>query len=163
MLFPIVWSIRHLRQAAAADGKMENTLKKLTLFRQFYLLVVAYIYFTRIVVFLVKATLPYDLLWLQPFCDEGATFLFYFVTGWKFRPADANPYLAVETQERDAAELEEFGLDDYEDDFGEDEEEEGERRDEGGIEMREGGRGGGRHVGSGHLRPMGAYSSTVSV
>ena len=47
ILFPIVWSIRHLRQAAAADGKMEHILLKLTLFRQFYLLVVAYIYFTR--------------------------------------------------------------------------------------------------------------------
>jgi G protein-coupled receptor 107 len=62
---------------------------------QFYLMVVAYIYFTRIVVFLVKATLPYELLWLQQLFDESATLLFYFLTGFKFRPADANPYLAV--------------------------------------------------------------------
>lgn len=139
-------------------------MKKLTLFRQFYLLVVAYIYFTRIVIFLVQATLPYDLLWLQALFDEGATFLFYCVTGAKFKPADANPYLAVDTQERDAAELEEFGLDDYEDDFGEDDEEggeEGERTDQGGIEMREGGRRQGAGVGI--LRPMGGQSSIVSV
>ncbi|GAB5032083.1 protein gpr107-like [Nannochloropsis oceanica] len=164
VLFPIVWSIRHLRQAAAADGKAGDTLRKLTLFRQFYLLVVAYIYFTRIVIFLVQATLPYDLLWLQALFDEGATFLFYCVTGAKFRPADANPYLAVNTQERDAAELEEFGLDDYEDDFGEDDEkgvDEGERRDQGGIEMREGGRRQGG--GGGILRPMGGQSTIVSV
>lgn len=34
ILFPIVWSIRHLRQAAGADGKAEHNLMKLTLFRQ---------------------------------------------------------------------------------------------------------------------------------
>ena len=39
ILFPIVWSIRHLRQAAAADGKAEHNLMKLTLFRQFYIMV----------------------------------------------------------------------------------------------------------------------------
>lgn len=39
ILFPIVWSIRHLRQAAGADGKAEHNLMKLTLFRQFYIMV----------------------------------------------------------------------------------------------------------------------------
>lgn len=34
ILFPIVWSIRHLRQAAGVDGKAEHNLQKLTLFRQ---------------------------------------------------------------------------------------------------------------------------------
>jgi uncharacterized membrane protein len=29
ILFPIVWSIRHLRQAAEADGKAHNNLQKL--------------------------------------------------------------------------------------------------------------------------------------
>lgn len=42
--------------------------------------VVAYIYFTRIVVALVEATLPYDLLWLQHLFDEGATLAFYVLT-----------------------------------------------------------------------------------
>ena len=56
ILMPIVWSIRHLREAAAADGKAADTVGKLTLFRQFYVMVVAYVYFTRIVVFLLAAT-----------------------------------------------------------------------------------------------------------
>jgi len=34
ILFPIVWSIRHLRQASGADGKAIHNLMKLTLFRQ---------------------------------------------------------------------------------------------------------------------------------
>jgi uncharacterized membrane protein len=40
VLFPIVWSIRHLRGAAEADGKAARTLAKLKLFREFYIMVV---------------------------------------------------------------------------------------------------------------------------
>jgi len=95
ILFPIVWSIRHLRRAAAADGKTRDTVEKLTLFRQFYVLVVSYIYFTRIVVFLLAATLPFDLLWLRYVFSEGGTIAFYAVTGYKFRPREDNPYLPL--------------------------------------------------------------------
>ena len=94
ILMPIVWSIRHLREAAAADGKAADTVGKLTLFRQFYVMVVAYfcgawlrdarrgtrnryIYFTRIIVFLLAATLPFRYLWLRYVFAEGATLLFY--------------------------------------------------------------------------------------
>ena len=42
ILFPIVWSIRHLRQAAEADGKAQHNLVKLQLFRQFYVMVSCY-------------------------------------------------------------------------------------------------------------------------
>ena len=105
ILMPIVWSIRHLREAAAADGKAADTVGKLTLFRQFYVMVVAYVYFTRIVVFLLAATLPFEVLWLRYVFAEGATLLFYAATGYKFRPREDNPYLAVRAEE-----LEEFGL-----------------------------------------------------
>ncbi len=54
ILFPIVWSIKHLREASHTDGKAARNLEKLTLFRQFYVMVVVYIYFTRIVVYLLK-------------------------------------------------------------------------------------------------------------
>ena len=50
ILFPIVWSIKYLREASQTDGKAARSLHKLTLFRQFYVMVVSYIYFTRIVV-----------------------------------------------------------------------------------------------------------------
>ena len=111
ILFPIVWSIRHLREAAAADGKARNNIAKLTLFRQFYIMVVTYIYFTRIVVFLLAATLPFRLLWLRYVFSEGATLLFYVVTGVKFRPAEDNPYLPVNKDDGP----EEFGLADDDD------------------------------------------------
>ena len=89
-----------------------NNIAKLTLFRQFYIMVVTYIYFTRIVVFLLAATLPFQWLWLRYVFSEGATLLFYVVTGYKFRPAEDNPYLPLKKGDDD---LEEFGIDDDED------------------------------------------------
>ena len=56
ILYPIFWSINHFRQAAEADGKARDNLQKLQLFRQFYVLVLCYIYFTRVIVFLITAT-----------------------------------------------------------------------------------------------------------
>lgn len=110
ILFPIVWSIRHLRQAAGADGKAEHNLMKLTLFRQFYIMVVSYIYFTRIIVYLLAATVPYDYMWLRFLFSELATLAFYVVTGLKFRPDDENPYLPL--RKNDDENDFEFGLKD---------------------------------------------------
>jgi hypothetical protein len=73
ILFPVVWwvintwlsddrlglslaiygtgrSIRHLQEASQTDGKAAQNLRKLKLFRHFYMIVVCYIYFTRIIV-----------------------------------------------------------------------------------------------------------------
>ena len=112
ILFPIVWSIRHLRQAATADGKAGQILLKLTLFRQFYIMVVSYIYFTRIIVFLLAATMPYNWMWLRFACTEMATLAFYLITGFKFMPADENPYLPVRKDDVDTDENSiEYGLD----------------------------------------------------
>merc|ERR1711939_397879 len=93
VLFPIVWSIRHLRDATQIDGKANINLIKLKQFRHFYVMVVSYIYFTRIVVFLLRNTLPYKFEWFSSVCRELATLAFYCVTGYYFRPISNNPYL----------------------------------------------------------------------
>ncbi|KAK9909735.1 hypothetical protein WJX75_006715 [Coccomyxa subellipsoidea] len=80
ILFPIVWSIKHLREAAATDGKAARNLLKLQLFRHFYVMVVIYIYFTRIVVYLLRSTMPYQYVWLSDAAGELATLAFYVTT-----------------------------------------------------------------------------------
>jgi len=99
ILIPIIWSIKHLREASQIDGKAALNMKKLTLFRQFYLMVVSYIYFTRIIVYLVDATLPFRLMWLGEFFSELATLIFFCITGYKFRPAMNNPYFSLNSEE----------------------------------------------------------------
>lgn len=96
ILLPIVWSIRHLREAASADGKAARTIERLKRFRRFYLLVVSYIYFTRIIVFLLQATLSFEFTWLGNVFDELAALIFYVTTGYLFKPRSDNPYLALE-------------------------------------------------------------------
>jgi len=104
ILVPIIWSIKHLREASQIDGKAAMNMKKLKLFRQFYLMVVSYIYFTRIIVYLVDATLTFKLVWLGDFFTELATILFFSVTGYKFRPSPQNPLFTL----ADAEELQEL-------------------------------------------------------
>lgn len=99
ILFPIVWSIRHLKEAAETDGKAARNLVKMRLFREFYVLVVCYIYFTRIVVYLLHSTLSYKYIWLSDAAGELATLAFYMLTALKFRPHAENPYFAVAVDE----------------------------------------------------------------
>ena len=106
ILFPIVWSIKHLREAALTDGKKVRNMNKLILFRQFYVMVVAYIYFTRIIVYLLKQTMAYNMTWLADLASEAATMCFYCVTGYMFRPIADNPYLHLNEDELDEESIE---------------------------------------------------------
>jgi hypothetical protein len=95
ILFPILWSIRHLQEASQTDGKAAMNLRKLKLFQQFYVMLVSYIYFTRILIYMLRMTVPFNLLWLNEFSKETATYVFFVMTGYKFRPTNANPYFQV--------------------------------------------------------------------
>jgi len=95
ILFPVVWSIRHLQEASQTDGKAASSLRKLKLFRHFYILVVCYIYFTRIIVYLLRITVPFKYEWLDEFFFELATYVFFVMTASKFRPTVDNPYLQL--------------------------------------------------------------------
>ena len=75
-------------------------------------MVVSYIYFTRIIIYLLDATLPFRLVWLGALFTEIATLLFFGVTGFKFRPAADNPYFELADDER--AKAVGFDLDEYE-------------------------------------------------
>jgi len=101
ILFPVVWSIRHLQEASHTDGKAAINLRKLKLFRHFYIMIICYIYFTRIIVYLLKITVPFQYEWLDEMFHEMATYVFFVLTGYKFRPASANPYFQLSVDDED--------------------------------------------------------------
>ena len=79
-------------RSAPPDGRL---VSKLRLFRGFYLLVVTYIYATRIVVYLFATMLDYRHVWLRHFVVEAVTLAFYCMVGMQFRPMGENPYLSI--------------------------------------------------------------------
>ncbi|XP_003211308.1 protein GPR107 isoform X1 [Meleagris gallopavo] len=106
ILFPVVWSIRHLQEASATDGKAAINLAKLKLFRHYYVMIVCYIYFTQIIAILIKIAVPFQWKWLYQLLNEMATLVFFVLTGYKFRPASDNPYLQLSQDDEDDLEME---------------------------------------------------------
>jgi len=84
VVVPIALSIKHLKEASSTDGKAARSMQKLQLFRQFYLIVLAYLYFTRIVVVFTKLAVPFTIEWINYLFEEGATVAFYFIIGYFF-------------------------------------------------------------------------------
>lgn len=113
ILVPIVWQVHNLEQSIEGHGSDEGAGEsespklesKLELFRSFYLIVVGYIYFTRIVVYLFASTLSYDHTWLKYLVTELGTILFYLVVGIKFRPTVESGYGAVNNEDVHGVEL----------------------------------------------------------
>ncbi|CAL5344204.1 unnamed protein product [Camellia sinensis] len=103
VLFPIVWSIKNLREAARTDGKAAVNLMKLTLFRQYYIVVICYIYFTRVIVYALETITSYQYQWTSVVAAELVTLAFYAFTGYNFRPKVHNPYFALDDEEEEAA------------------------------------------------------------
>ncbi|KAH8344696.1 hypothetical protein KR067_003837 [Drosophila pandora] len=106
ILFPIVWSIRHLHEASATDGKAAINLRKMKLFRQFYIMILCYIYFTRIIVDLLQMTVVFQYAWLDEMFREMTTYVFFVLTGYKFRPVSSHPYFTVPDEDEDDDEVE---------------------------------------------------------
>uniref|UniRef100_A0A3Q0S7Z6 G protein-coupled receptor 108 n=1 Tax=Amphilophus citrinellus TaxID=61819 RepID=A0A3Q0S7Z6_AMPCI len=94
ILFPVVWSV-------CACGITAMNLEKLKLFRHYYVMIVCYIYFTRIIAILLKITMPFQWQWCYEFLVEVSTLIFFVLTGYKFRPASNNPYLQLPQDEDD--------------------------------------------------------------
>jgi len=92
IMFPIIASIQHLHQASRTDGKAAMNLKKMQLFRRYYIFVVVYIYFSRMIVYLVTYMVPYNYLWIEEFLQQLAILVFFLSTGYSFQPTGNNPY-----------------------------------------------------------------------
>ncbi|XP_048197821.1 protein GPR108 isoform X2 [Perognathus longimembris pacificus] len=122
ILFPVVWSIRHLQDASGTDGKGEPlpgrstprllpvpvavNLAKLKLFRHYYVMVICYVYFTRIIAILLRVAVPFQWQWLYQLLVEGSTLTFFVLTGYKFQPAGDNPYLQLPQEDEEDVQME---------------------------------------------------------
>lgn len=103
ILFPIVWSIRTLKETSKTDGKAAKNLAKLTLFRQFYIVVIGYLYFTRIVVYALKTITHYKYRWVSVVAEEVVSLAFYFFMFYMFRPVEKNEYFVLDEEEEEVA------------------------------------------------------------
>lgn len=104
IMLPIVWSIRTLRETSKTDGKAARNLAKLTLFRQFYIVLVGYLYFTRIVVYVLKTIAAYKYQWVSVQAEETVSLAFYIFMFYMFRPVERNQYFVLDDEEEEAAE-----------------------------------------------------------
>ncbi|XP_039080960.1 protein GPR108 isoform X1 [Hyaena hyaena] len=111
ILFPVVWSIRHLQDASGTDGKVAVNLAKLKLFRHYYIMVICYVYFTRIIAILLQVAVPFQWQWLYQLLVEGSTLAFFVLTGYKFQPAGDNPYLQLPQEDEEDMQAEQVMTD----------------------------------------------------
>ena len=51
--------------------------------------------------------MPFQYEWLDELFKELATYAFFVITGYKFRPASNNPYLQLSTDSDDEVEMDE--------------------------------------------------------
>lgn len=94
VLLPIVWQVNAMEASLQIQDEDDTIspenrsaiLQKLKLFRMFYMLVIAYIYATRIFTYLVASVLDYKHLWVRYAVVELVTLVFYVTVGLLFRP-----------------------------------------------------------------------------
>jgi len=98
VLMSIVWSIRQLNEVGEADGKTQDNVKKLKLFRRFYMIVLGYIYLTRIFVVMMGTLLACRYTWVCTVVEEFATLCLFVWIGHAFRPTHNNPYLQIPSE-----------------------------------------------------------------
>ena len=58
-------------------------------------------YFTRIVVYLLKWTVSYEYAWLSEAAGELGTLAFYVLVGIRFRPKAENPYFQITQEDKE--------------------------------------------------------------
>jgi hypothetical protein len=108
IIVPIRWSIISLQQTTTSsalseeDGaKTKETIDRLEALRKFYLMTMAYVYLTRLILWILSQGLSFDTTWISPAAEEVATLAYYVATGWYFRPSVENAYLRVSSQDDD--------------------------------------------------------------
>jgi len=92
VLLPILRNIEAYQGKADTDMKIKRLLEKLQHLRRFYIIVVAYIYVTRILGTVLNTFLPIGMVWMSSLIVELFTLAFYILAGYEFRPAKDNTF-----------------------------------------------------------------------
>lgn len=103
ILSPVVWSIRRLRETSKADGKAARNLARLLAFRKFYIVVIGYLYFTRVVVLAIRTIASYEYRWVSVVVEEAVGLAFYVFLFYVFRPKEKNEYFVLDDIDEEAA------------------------------------------------------------
>mmetsp|Transcript_9686 Transcript_9686/g.18714 ORF Transcript_9686/g.18714 Transcript_9686/m.18714 type:complete len:505 (-) Transcript_9686:120-1634(-) len=110
VLLPIVWQVNAMEASLQLQDDEDDQLsaenrasilEKLKLFRLFYLLVIAYIYATRILIYLFATALDYQHLWLRYAVVEMVTLVFYVTVGLLFRPRVELEYVTAPARQEE--------------------------------------------------------------
>ncbi|WJX09259.1 Protein CANDIDATE G-PROTEIN COUPLED REPTOR 7 [Trifolium repens] len=105
VIFSIVWSRRSLRETLKTDGKASRNHAKLSFFRQFYIVVIGYLCFKRIIVFALRIIVSYKYRWVSNAAEETISFVFYIVMFYMFRPVEKNECFVLDEKEEETAEI----------------------------------------------------------
>lgn len=105
----------HSHSMLTAD--QQRAIIKLKLFRNFYLIVITYIYITRVVVYLVGGWVGFKYSWVGSFLNEWATLLFYAASGYIFQPRDEIIYVELSNEGDDHYNHRRHELEDEEEEF----------------------------------------------
>jgi G protein-coupled receptor 107 len=104
VLLPLVWSMKNLRDVADQEEKAALTLNRMRLFRTFYLVVVGYIYATRVLLVVIVASLPFTMTWVGAFFKELVAGCLYLYIVNAFKPSDEkNLYEQLENDDDTSA------------------------------------------------------------
>eukprot|EP01080_Neovahlkampfia_damariscottae_P002848 gene2848-4691_t len=85
LVLPVIaWSIRNLKNSK--DEKSVSVAVRLNQFQQFYLIVIAYLYFTRVAIQFIRDSLPPNIEWMVEILREMASIGLFIFTGFRFKP-----------------------------------------------------------------------------
>jgi G protein-coupled receptor 107 len=113
LVLPVIaWSIRNLKNSK--DEKSVATSVRLNQFQQFYLIVIAYLYFSRVVVQFIRDGLPPSYGWIPEILRELSSLGVFLFSGFRFRPAspvkEEEEYKVVKTNSDDEDDDEDIQL-----------------------------------------------------
>lgn len=101
VLLPLIWSMKNLREVSESSDKAAAAMQQMAVFRNFYIVILVYIYLTRVIVVVIEGFLPFDYVFVAVVIRELVAIGFYSYTGYRFRPFAQGVYSQLPTSNPD--------------------------------------------------------------